>query len=122
MKVSKENRGRGNPKVNKNYLFNLIGLASLSSLNMKKVALINVILGVTNIEELYQACKNNDISELPGFGVATQKKIQSEIELSILWLNNQTIKVKKELNKTCQSSKENTEFLLSLITSQNKEN
>ena len=64
MKVNKgdiKNRGRGKPKANNNYLFNLIGLANLSSLNMKKVALINTILGVTNIEELYQACKNNDI-------------------------------------------------------------
>ncbi len=55
-------------------------LLRVRGLGPKKIKILYSNLGISNIDELEYACKENRLSLLKGFGAATQKKILTEIE------------------------------------------
>jgi len=114
------NKNKGQPKEVKNSLFDLIGLMSISGIDFKKAVQLHLLLGINNMQDLYQACKEGRVRELKGFGEITEKKIKSEIELNILWFNTQRNKYKKIYNNDFQGPIADKEFLLKLALSQSE--
>lgn len=114
------NKNKGQPKEVKNSLFDLIGLMSISGIDFKKAVQLHLLLGINNMQDLYQACKEGRVRELKGFGEITEKKIKSEIELNILWFNTQRNKYKKIYNNDFQGPIADKEFLLKLALSQSQ--
>tara|TARA_B100000927_G_scaffold169810_1_gene136944 strand:+ start:124 stop:492 length:369 start_codon:yes stop_codon:yes gene_type:complete len=100
--------------------FDLLGLTAVNGINFKKAAELHVKLDIRNIEDLYNACKENKIHNLKGFSQSLQNRIKSEIELNVLWLHTQCTKVTNEANNN--SVQFGREFLLSLVEEQAKEN
>ena len=105
-------------KTNK---FDILGLTAIGGINFKKAAELYVHLGVTNIEELYKACKEGKIQNIKGWGLSTQNRIKSEIELNVLWLHTQCTKLKKE-NSDISGQRFDKDFLLELVKEQAKTN
>jgi DNA polymerase/3'-5' exonuclease PolX len=120
--AKKENKNKGQPEkeVQKNNLFDLIGLMSINGIDFKKAVQLHLMLEINNMQELYEACKEGRVRELKGFGEITEKKIKSEIELNILWFNSQRNKYKKIYNNDFQGPVADKEFLLNLAISQSK--
>lgn len=58
----------------------LLEVFTLRGLGPKKIALLYKELGIRSLEDLEEACKENKIAALKGFGNATQAKIMSSIE------------------------------------------
>lgn len=123
MKNNKNNKGT--PKEVKkdkkrNYLFDLIGLTSVSGIDFKKAAELYMLLKISTVEELYEACKQNKLAALPGWGEASQQNVKSQIELNVLWMSGQCNKVKKELDSPFQKPLMEKDFLLNLANELNK--
>jgi DNA polymerase/3'-5' exonuclease PolX len=116
------NKNKGQPKKDKqkNALFDLIGLMSITGIDFKKAVQLHLMLGINNMQDLYEACKEGRVRELKGFGEITEKKIKSEIELNILWFNSQRNKYKKIYNNDFQGPIADKDFLLNLAISQSK--
>ncbi|MGA7720262.1 MAG: PHP domain-containing protein [Ignavibacteriaceae bacterium] len=55
-------------------------LLKIRGLGSKKVKVLYNELGISNVDELESACKDNRLASLKGFGEAAQNKIASEIE------------------------------------------
>jgi DNA polymerase (family 10) len=55
-------------------------LLKIRGLGTKKVKVLYNELGISNVDELESACKENRLAPLKGFGEAAQNKIASEIE------------------------------------------
>ena len=55
-------------------------LLKIRELGSKKVKVLYNELGISNVDELESACKDNRLASLKGFGEAAQNKIASEIE------------------------------------------
>jgi DNA polymerase (family 10) len=53
----------------------IFDLLRVPNLGLKKIGVLYERLGVTSLEELEKAAKDNLVSELPGFGAKTQQKI-----------------------------------------------
>ena len=98
--------------------FDLLGLTAVNGINFKKAAELHVHLGICNIEDLYNACKEDRVHILKGFSQNLQNRIKSEIELNVLWLHTQCTKV----NGNNNGAQFGREFLLSLVQEQAKEN
>ena len=58
----------------------LFEIAGLPGLDRRKTGLLFLKLGVSNLEELEQACLNDQVSQLRGFNKARQQQILSEIK------------------------------------------
>lgn len=58
----------------------LIQMLKIRNLGAKKIVKINDALGIDDIEQLKQACIDNKISELPGFGKKSEENILKGIE------------------------------------------
>lgn len=118
------NKNKGQPEKDKqkNALFDLIGLMSITGIDFKKAVQLHLMLGINNMQDLYEACKEGRVRELKGFGEITEKKIKSEIELNILWFNSQRNKYKKIYNNDFQGPIADKDFLLNLAISQSKKN
>ena len=116
------NKNKGQPEKDKqkNALFDLIGLMSITGIDFKKAVQLHLMLGINNMQDLYEACKEGRVRELKGFGEITEKKIKSEIELNILWFNSQRNKYKKIYNNDFQGPIADKDFLLNLAISQSK--
>ena len=123
MKNKKENKTTGKPKEVKNkrnYLFDLIGLTSISGVDFKKAAELYIILKISTVEELYEACKQNKLAALAGWGEASQQKVKSQIELNVLWMSGQCNKATIKLSSPFQKSLMEKDFLLNLANELNK--
>lgn len=59
----------------------LIRMLKLPTLGPKKIAKIHDQLGINTLEELKQACEENKVSALSGFGKKTEENILKSIEL-----------------------------------------
>jgi len=105
-------------KTKKVSKFDLLGLTAVNGINFKKAAELHVKLDIKNIEDLYNACKENRVHNLKGFSQSLQNRIKSEIELNVLWLHTQCTKV----NGNNNGAQFGREFLLSLVQEQAKEN
>ncbi len=85
----------------------------IPGLGPKKINQIYHSLGITGLEELEQACHNNKLSVLPGFGVKTQEKICAGIQFikehkgQYLLANalNDALTIKNELAKNSEVDK-----------------
>jgi DNA polymerase/3'-5' exonuclease PolX len=98
-----------------NKMFKLVGLTAIRNIDFKKAAQLHICLGVSSIEELYKACKEGRVAPLEGWGIATESRLKSDIEVSILWLNAQCAKAKKTYGvHDYQKTKIDKEFLLKL--------
>lgn len=115
--MEKEQKGT-TKKTTRVSKFDLLGLTAVNGINFKKAAELHVKLDIRNIEDLYNACKENKLHNLKGFSQSLQSRIKSEIELNVLWLHTQCTKV-NENNNGAQFGRE---FLLSLVQEQAKEN
>lgn len=100
--------------------FDLLGLTAVNGINFKKAAELHVKLDIKNIEDLYNACKENKVHNLKGFSQSLQNRIKSEIELNVLWLHTQCTKVNSDGDNS--GAQFGREFLLSLVQEQAKEN
>lgn len=58
----------------------LIHMLKIRNLGAKKIVKINDALGITTIDELKNACINNEISALPGFGKKSEENILVSID------------------------------------------
>ncbi len=58
----------------------IIEILQLKGIGPKKVAVIWKQLGIETLGELYYACNENKLVELPGFGLKTQEKIVAAID------------------------------------------
>ncbi|MGD1084631.1 MAG: DNA polymerase/3'-5' exonuclease PolX [Verrucomicrobiota bacterium] len=58
----------------------LVMMLSIPGLGPKKIKALHERLGVTTMEELEQACQENKVAQLPGFGEKTQANIVSGIQ------------------------------------------
>lgn len=58
----------------------LVALLGLPGLGGKKIAKLYKELGITNMEELKEACEQHRVQELAGFGVKTEEKILAAVE------------------------------------------
>lgn len=110
-----------NTKKKKDNQFDLLGLTSVSGISIKKAAELHVKLGVSNLNELYQACKDGKLVNVKGWGLSTQQRIKSEIELNVLWLHTQCTKIKKEAAGV-GGERFDREFLLNIVNEQAKVN
>jgi DNA polymerase (family 10) len=83
----------------------LLELLRIPGLGPKKINQIYTVLGISGIEELEQACRENKLAGLPGFGVKTQEKIFAGIQFirehqgQYIWMEAWTtgLKLKNEL-------------------------
>lgn len=114
---NKDDLSDNEKKVNK---FDLLGLTAISLVNFKKAAELHIKLNINNIEDLYRACKEGRVRELKGWGEITESKIKSEIELSVLWLHTQCVKINS--NSKGGAKHFNKEFLLEIVKEQAKQN
>lgn len=114
---NKDDLSDNEKKVNK---FDLLGLTAISLVNFKKAAELHVKLNINNIEDLYRACKEGRVRELKGWGEITESKIKSEIELSVLWLHTQCVKINSDSKG--ETKHFNKEFLLEIVKEQAKQN
>lgn len=114
---NKDDLSDNEKKVNK---FDLLGLTAISLVNFKKAAELHIKLNINNIEDLYRACKEGRVRELKGWGEITESKIKSEIELSVLWLHTQCVKINS--NSKVEAKHFNKEFLLEIVKEQAKQN
>jgi DNA polymerase/3'-5' exonuclease PolX len=121
MKKTNNIRGDSNGD-DKNKLFELIGLISINGITFEKAAELHVLLGINNVQDLYEACKRGEVSRLKGWGEITQEKIKSEIELHVLWMMSKCAKVKKENSSDYKTAKIDKEFLLILARIQANKN
>jgi len=110
---------KGSPK--KTNKFDVLGLTAISGINFKKAAELYIHLGITNLEELYQACKDGKIQNVKGWGLSTQNRIKSEIELNVLWLHTQCSKLRKN-DSDISGQRFDKDFLLGLVKEQAKTN
>ena len=123
MKNKKGNTGKpkeANKKKKRNYLFDLVSMTSISGVDFRKAAELFIALKITTVEELYEACKQNKVAALDGWGEASQQKVKSQIELNVLWMSGQCNKVKKELSSPFQKPLMEKDFLLNLANELNK--
>ncbi|GBD91608.1 DNA polymerase/3'-5' exonuclease PolX [bacterium BMS3Abin04] len=58
----------------------ILELLNIRGLGTSKIKLLNKELNISNIKGLEQACSNNSIASLKGFGEKTQEKILTEIK------------------------------------------
>ncbi len=58
----------------------LVTLLGLPGLGGKKIAKLYKELGITNMEELKEACEQHRVQELAGFGAKTEEKILAAVE------------------------------------------
>ncbi|MGG3450797.1 DNA polymerase/3'-5' exonuclease PolX [Domibacillus aminovorans] len=58
----------------------LVALLGLPGLGGKKIAKLYKELGITNMEELKEACEQHRVQELAGFGAKTEEKILAAVE------------------------------------------
>ncbi|OLN22641.1 DNA polymerase/3'-5' exonuclease PolX [Domibacillus antri] len=58
----------------------LVALLGLPGLGGKKIAKLYKELGITNMEELKEACEQNRVQELAGFGAKTEEKILAAVD------------------------------------------
>lgn len=114
---NKDDLSDNEKKVNK---FDLLGLTAISLVNFKKAAELHIKLNINNIEDLYRACKEGRVRELKGWGEITESKIKSEIELSVLWLHTQCVKINSDSKGEIKHF--NKEFLLEIVKEQAKQN
>src|SRR5690606_26289917 len=61
----------------------IISLLKVKGIGPKKIATIWKALGIDTIGELWQACKENKIAALKGFGQKTQEELKNLIEFTI---------------------------------------
>jgi len=77
-------------------IMNLVGLASLEGLNSAKVSQLHVELGIKNVHDLYNACKEGKVSQMEGWDKVSEAELKSSIELGVLWVQSN---INKELKK-----------------------
>lgn len=58
----------------------ILEMINLKGLGPKKIKVVWKELGIESTEELYEACKQNQLSKLKGFGVKTQETILKNME------------------------------------------
>ncbi len=58
----------------------VVSMLKIKGLGPKKVALIWRNLGIDSVEQLFEACRENRLVEVKGFGVKTQQEILKNIE------------------------------------------
>lgn len=61
----------------------LIEMIDLKGLGPKKIKAIWKELGITTVDELYEACQKGEIARLKGFGAKTQETIKDHLEFVI---------------------------------------
>lgn len=93
MAKSKKNKEKENKK---DLAVNLIGLAGIEGLGFSSAAELHVLLGVKSVYDVYEACKQNKLADLPGWGEVRQKKLKSSIEISVMWFQSQCKKKQRE--------------------------
>ncbi len=114
-------REKNTKKKKENNQFDLLGLTSVSGINIKRAAELHVKLGISSLNELYKACKDGRLVDVKGWGAHTQQRIKSEIELNVLWVHTQCSKIKKE-GDGVGGERFDREFLLAIVNEQAKEN
>ena len=110
-----------NVEKKSNNQFDLLGITAVSGISIKKAAELHVKLGISNLNELYEACKEGKLAEIKGWGLSTQQRIKSEIELNILWVHTQCTKFRRNGN-AMGGERFDREFLLNIVNEQAKEN
>ena len=60
----------------------LLSLLDIPALGPKKIKVLHEKLGITNVVELENACRDRKVRGLPGFGAKTEEKITAGIEQS----------------------------------------
>jgi DNA polymerase/3'-5' exonuclease PolX len=120
--MKKENNIRGETGDDKSKLFDLIGLTGIAGISVTKAAELHVMLGINNIQELYEACRRGEISRLKGWGTNMEEKIKTDIELNVLWLMSKCAQIRKAGSSNYQASKLDKDFLLALARSQAEKN
>lgn len=118
---NKKQVGAQHLKKDGNNQFDLLGITAVSGISIKKAAELYVKLGISNLNELYQACKDGKLVDIKGWGLSTQQRIKSEIELNILWMHTQCTKIRKE-GEGASGERFDREFLLNLVKEQAKVN
>jgi DNA polymerase/3'-5' exonuclease PolX len=115
-------RGEGNkrPSPKKSKMLGVLSLTSITGITPKKAAELFVFLKISNLSELYDACKDGKVSKLDGWGEEFQAKIKQEIELQTLWIMSQCNKAKKDSKVDYNANKLEKEFLLNLAMSLKK--
>lgn len=58
----------------------LIPILKIPGLGGKRIAKLHEALGIDSIERLKEACENNEVSQIPGFGKKTESNILGAIE------------------------------------------
>jgi len=116
----RDNKNKKEKEPEKN-IFSLFGLTAISGIDFKKAAELHIALGVTTIKELYSACKENKVASLPGWGMKSQNRIKSEIEINTLWLMGQCNKVRAEQKSNYQLPLTDKETLLEMARNFNPE-
>lgn len=120
--IMKNKEERGNKKKKVNSIFDLVGLTSIVGINFKKAAELHIALRINNMEDLYNACKENKLAQLSGWGTVSQSKIKSQIELNVLWMMGQCNKAKEEVSSPYQAPLSDKETLLKMASEFNVEN
>jgi DNA polymerase (family 10) len=68
-------------ELKKEYPLEILELFKIPALGPKKIAHIYNTLGIKNIRELEEACRENKLKDIKGFGQRTQEKILEGLEL-----------------------------------------
>ena len=119
-KIKIRSEGNKSPSPKKNKLLGVLSLTSITGITPKKAAELFIFLKISNLSELYDACKDGKISKLDGWGEEFQEKIKQEIELQTLWIMSQCNKVKKDNKIDYNANNSEKEFLLNLAMSLKK--
>lgn len=87
----------------------LIPMLKIPGLGGKRIAKLHDALGVASIEALQQACLNNEVSKVPGFGKKTEENILASIEALAtrsdkfpIWKVEQSVKMIEETIRTIE--------------------
>jgi len=86
-------------------VYDLIGIAGVTGLGIAGASQLHVLLGITTVFELYEACKRGDVSCLPGWGRAREAKLKNTIEISILWFQSQCKREERKLEELKEKNK-----------------
>lgn len=121
-KILKDNLIDEELKKHKSFLFDLIGLTAIPSIDIKTAAYLYISLKIQTVFDLYQACKNGELKNAKGIGVKKEEEIKNHIELMTLTIMGQCNKVKKELHSPYQPKVVDKLFLLELAKELSKNN
>ena len=80
VEIAETGRSRYLDELRQQYPPGIFDLVRVPALGLKKIGVLHDTLGISSLDELETACRENRLTSLPGFGAKTQQKILDGID------------------------------------------